>query len=159
MIYELNLTQICEVVLYRTEVLSRQDKIRQWHHNNFLKTYGFGRLYRLVFFKMRQYFWPHTVYIVGTSKFVMHKISSPLSFSLVCHRRSWHGPPPFFLTFCLQIYFQWNFFISLLFHLIFLILTCSCQYSYNLMLTSNFLLSYFFIQIILMKIRVVFLCL
>ena len=21
-------------------------------------------------------------------------------------RRSWHGPPPFFLTFCLQIYFQ-----------------------------------------------------
>ena len=27
--------------------------------------------------------------------------------------------------------------ISLLFHLFFLILTCSCQYSYNLMLTSN----------------------
>ena len=53
------------------------------------------------------------------------------------HRRSWHGPPPFFLTFCLQIYFQQNFFISLLFHLFFLILTCSCQYSYNLMLTSN----------------------
>ena len=44
---------------------------------------------------------------------------------------------PFFLTFCLQIYFQSNFFISLLFHLFFLILTCSCQYSYNLMLTSN----------------------
>ena len=35
------------------------------------------------------------------------------------HRRSWHGPPPFFLTFCLQIYFQSNFFISLLFHLFF----------------------------------------
>ena len=46
-------------------------------------------------------------------------------------------PPTFFLTFCLQIYFQSNFFISLLFHLFFLILTCSCQYSYNLMLTSN----------------------
>ena len=45
--------------------------------------------------------------------------------------------PPFFLTFCLQIYFQLNFFISLLFHLFFLILTCSCQYSYNLMPTSN----------------------
>jgi hypothetical protein len=28
-IYELNLTQICEVVLYKTEVLSRQDKTRQ----------------------------------------------------------------------------------------------------------------------------------
>ena len=28
-------------------------------------------------------------------------------------------PPPFFLTFCLQIYFQQNFFISLLFHLFF----------------------------------------
>ena len=47
------------------------------------------------------------------------------------------SPLPFFLTFCLQIYFQKNFFISLLFHLFFLILTCSCQYSYNLMLTSN----------------------
>jgi hypothetical protein len=46
-------------------------------------------------------------------------------------------PPPLFLTFCLQIYFQYIFFISLLFHLFFLILTCSCQYSYNLMLTSN----------------------
>ena len=44
---------------------------------------------------------------------------------------------PLFLTFCLQIYFQLNFFISLLFHLFFLILTCSCQYSYNLMSTSN----------------------
>ena len=43
-------------------------------------------------------------------------------------------PPPFFLTFCLQIIFNK---ISLLFHLFFLILTCSCQYSYNLMLTSN----------------------
>ena len=42
---------------------------------------------------------------------------------------------PLFLTFCLQIYFQKKFFISLLFHLFFLILTCSCQYSYNLMLT------------------------
>ena len=49
-------------------------------------------------------------------------------------------PPPFFLTFCFQIYFQYNFFISLLFHLLFLILTCSCQYSYNLMLTSNCML-------------------
>ena len=33
--------------------------------------------------------------------------------------------------------FQYNFFISLLFHLFFLILNCSYQYSYNLMLTSN----------------------
>jgi hypothetical protein len=54
------------------------------------------------------------------------------------HRHSWHGlTTPLFLTFCLQIYFQSNFFISLLFHLFFLILTCSCQYSYNLMSTSN----------------------
>jgi hypothetical protein len=45
-------------------------------------------------------------------------------------------PPPLFLTFCLQIYFQYIFFISLLFHLFFLILTCSCQYSCNLMLTT-----------------------
>ena len=44
---------------------------------------------------------------------------------------------PLLLTFCLQIYFQSHFFISLLFHLFFLILTCSCQYSYNIMLTSN----------------------
>jgi hypothetical protein len=27
--YELNHTQICEMVLYRTEILSRQDKTRQ----------------------------------------------------------------------------------------------------------------------------------
>ena len=54
------------------------------------------------------------------------------------HRRSWHGLTiPFFLTFCLQIYFRENFFISLLFHLFFLISTCSCQYSCNLMLTPN----------------------
>jgi hypothetical protein len=46
-------------------------------------------------------------------------------------------PATLFLTFCLQIYFQWNFFISSLFHLFFLILTCSCQYSYNLMLTRQ----------------------
>jgi hypothetical protein len=46
-------------------------------------------------------------------------------------------PPLFFRTFCLQIYFQWNFFISLLFHLFFLILTCLCQYSYNLILTTT----------------------
>jgi hypothetical protein len=45
-------------------------------------------------------------------------------------------PHTLFLTFCLQIYFQYIFFISLLFHLFFLILTCSCQYSYNLMLTT-----------------------
>jgi hypothetical protein len=44
-------------------------------------------------------------------------------------------PPPLFLTFCLQIYFQYIFFISLLFHLFFLILTYLCQYSYNLLLT------------------------
>ena len=59
------------------------------------------------------------------------------------HRRWWHGlTTPLFLTFCLQIYFQQNFFISLLFHLFFLILTCSCQYSCNLMLTSNCMCRY-----------------
>ena len=56
--------------------------------------------------------------------------------SSIYHRRSWHGlTTPLFLTYCLQIYFQSNFFIFLLFNLFFLILTCSCQYSYNLMLT------------------------
>ena len=47
------------------------------------------------------------------------------------HRRSWHGITTPFLNF-LFTYLQYNFFISLLFHLFFLILTCSCQYSYNL---------------------------
>ena len=56
------------------------------------------------------------------------------------HRRSWHGiTSPFFLTFCLHIYFQYNFFISLLFHFFFLILTCSCPYSYNHMLTATYI--------------------
>jgi hypothetical protein len=53
------------------------------------------------------------------------------------NRRSLARTTPLFLTFCLQIYFQYNFFISLLFHLFYLILTCSCQYSYNIMSTSN----------------------
>ena len=35
---------------------------------------------------------------------------------------------PLFLTFCLHIYFQQQFFIS-----------CSCQYSYNLMLTATYM--------------------
>ena len=49
------------------------------------------------------------------------------------------GITPLFLIFCLHIYFQYNFFISLLLHLFFLILTCSCQYSYNLMLTETYM--------------------
>ena len=64
------------------------------------------------------------------------------------HRRSWHGPPALFLTFCLQIYFQYYFLISLLFHLFFLILTFSCQYLYNLMLTSNCMCRPYYILII-----------
>ena len=58
------------------------------------------------------------------------------------HRRSWHGITPtpfFFLSFCLHIYFQVHFYISLVFHLFFLILTCSCQYSCNLMLTATYM--------------------
>ena len=51
------------------------------------------------------------------------------------YRRSWHGPPPFFSNFLFTNLFSIKF--LLLFHLFFLILTCSCQYSYNLMLTSN----------------------
>ena len=49
-----------------------------------------------------------------------------------------HGTdhPPF-SSFLFTNLFSINFFISLLFHLFFLILTFSCQYSYNLMLTSN----------------------
>ena len=43
------------------------------------------------------------------------------------------------LTSCLHIYFQPNFFISILFDLFFLNLTCSCQYSCNLMLTATYM--------------------
>ena len=46
---------------------------------------------------------------------------------------------PSFLSFCLHIYFQYNFFISLLFHLFSLISACSCPYSYNLMLTTTYM--------------------
>ena len=54
------------------------------------------------------------------------------------HRRLWHGLTiPLFSNFLFTNLFSINFLISLLFHLFFLILTCSCQYSYNLMLTSN----------------------
>ena len=64
-------------------------------------------------------------------------ILSPIIWAIHATGACGTDPPPFFfLTFCLQIYFQYHFFISLLFHFFFLILTCSCQYSYNLMLTS-----------------------
>ena len=44
---------------------------------------------------------------------------------------------PLFSNFLFTNLFSIKFFISLLFHLFFLILTCSCQYSYNIMSTSN----------------------
>jgi hypothetical protein len=47
------------------------------------------------------------------------------------NKRSWQELSAY------KFIFNKNFFISLLFHLFFLILTCSCQYSYSLMLTSN----------------------
>ena len=51
------------------------------------------------------------------------------------HRRSWHGPPPLFSNFLFTNLFSIK--ITLFFHRFFLILTCSCRYSYNLTLTSN----------------------
>ena len=58
--------------------------------------------------------------------------------------------PPFsnfLLTNLLSIKFLQDF-ISLLFHLFFIILTCPCQYSYNLMLTSNCMCRSYYIIII-----------
>ena len=57
---------------------------------------------------------------------------------LITHHPGTDSPPTFFPTFCLNtnlfsIKFLYFFIISSLF----LILICSCQYSYNLMLTSN----------------------
>ena len=51
--------------------------------------------------------------IYGLNSPIITKEEEDIKFSQHDHRRSWHGPPPFFLTFCLQIYFQLNFFISL----------------------------------------------
>jgi hypothetical protein len=53
------------------------------------------------------------------------------------HRRSWHGPPPFSNFLFTNLFSIKCLYFFLLFHHFFLILTCSCQYSYNLMLTSN----------------------
>jgi hypothetical protein len=44
-------------------------------------------------------------------------------------------PPPFQLSVCIFIFNK----ISLLFHLFFLILTCTCPYSYNLVLTATYM--------------------
>jgi hypothetical protein len=52
--------------------------------------------------------------------------------------RGTESPPPF-LTFCSYIHFQYNFFISLLFHHFFLIWTWPCPYSYNLMLRATYM--------------------
>ena len=54
------------------------------------------------------------------------------------NKRSWYGlTTPLSSNFLFTNLFKKKIFISLLFHLFFLILTCSCQYSYNLMSTSN----------------------
>ena len=57
------------------------------------------------------------------------------------HRRWWNGitTPLHFFTLCLHIYFQYNFFIFLLFYLFVLILNRSCPYSYNLMSTATYM--------------------
>ena len=80
-------------------------------------------------------YFPHTRLNLATNKAIC--LEPKPSYHMNTGARGTDLPPPFFLTFCLQIYFQSNFFISLSFRLFFLILTCSCQYSYNLMLTSN----------------------
>ena len=54
---------------------------------------------------------------------------------LITGARGTDHPP--FSNFLFTNLFSIKKIISLLFHLFFLILTCSCQYSYNLMLTSN----------------------
>ena len=62
----------------------------------------------------------------------------------VVHRLSWHEittPPSFFnYRICLHIYFKYNFFISLSFHLFSLILTMYfVSFSSNLMLTTTYM--------------------
>ena len=59
--------------------------------------------------------------------------------SVDSHRRSWHGPTSLCSNFLFTNLFSIQFLISLLFHLFFLILTCLCQYSYNLMLTTIYM--------------------
>ena len=49
---------------------------------------------------------------------------------------AWNYHIPF-LTFCLHTLYLFSIKISLLFHLFFLTLTCSCPYSYNFMLTAS----------------------
>jgi hypothetical protein len=69
-------------------------------------------------------------------KIVLYSSVTPLSEGKITGARGTHHPPFFYLS-AYKFIFNKNFFISLLFHLFFLILTCSYQYSYNLMLTSN----------------------
>jgi hypothetical protein len=65
------------------------------------------------------------------SKFRLHSITGTRGTDL---------PPPFFLTFCLQIYFQQNFFISLLFTNVFFQI-----YQSNSFVTKTFL-TYFILK-------------
>ena len=50
-------------------------------------------------------------------------------------------PPPFFFKLSVYIFIFNR--ISLLFHLFYLILTCSCPYSYNLMLTATYMCRFY----------------
>ena len=54
------------------------------------------------------------------------------------YRRPWHGlnTTPFFKLSVYKFIFNNISLFFLLFHLFFLVLTCSCQYSYNFMLTT-----------------------
>jgi hypothetical protein len=73
-------------------------------------------------------------YVICMNKHVGIKVSL---FACFMYRRSWHGPPPF-SNFLFTNLFSIKFlYFILIFHLFFLILTCSCQYSCNFMLTSN----------------------
>ena len=61
-------------------------------------------LFSVVF--CRLLFLPFVIFILFIVLSVLRRFTVP------GHRRSWHGlTTPLFLTFCLQIYFQYNFFI------------------------------------------------
>ena len=98
----------------------------------------FWSVYIFIFNNISLYF--HLFYLILTC-------SCPFSYNLMLTSPYMSRPqalvarnyPPPFLTFCLHVYFQWNFFISVLFHLFYLILTCSCLYWYNIIFTATYM--------------------
>jgi hypothetical protein len=122
----------------------KNDRKKRYYTSGWI--HSWNRLANIFIYEPNRYYITACIVEI-TSRLIYFSVSRLLTVNsflksvLLKPRASWHGitpPPPFFLL-CVYIFiFNQILFISLLFHLFFLILTCSRPYSYNLMLTATY---------------------